>query len=349
MQSTKLLSATAAQKPVLLLGGSGSPFVNAYPWSDSTGYGSKYADPSTAVPTSVNGLAFSPLGNAVVASVGSSPYIVAYSFTSAGFGTKFSNPSTLPGANASTIVFAPDASAIICIDSTYPHVSAYAWSSAGFGTKYSNPSAIPGGPLALAFHPNGNFVFFGSGSSDCVVYGWSSSTGFGTKYLPPLSISGTARDAKFSVTGEAIIIAVGGGVGVEAFHWSSSGFGSKYSAPASLPTGTSYISNLAINPTGDYIVLSSSALSGNNPSYQAYPWSDATGYGTKIAGSASVLTGGSTNVAFSPKGGAVSFGTNGSPYTTTLAWSAGSFGSAYSNPSTLPTGAVENIAFGETQ
>ena len=39
-----------------------SPFINVYPWTSGTGFGTKYADPST-LPTSTGmGVAFSPDG-----------------------------------------------------------------------------------------------------------------------------------------------------------------------------------------------------------------------------------------------------------------------------------------------
>ncbi len=37
-----------------------SPYISVYPWTSGTGFGTKYSDPSTVVPSYANGVAFSP-------------------------------------------------------------------------------------------------------------------------------------------------------------------------------------------------------------------------------------------------------------------------------------------------
>jgi hypothetical protein len=72
-----------------------SPFISAYSWSAS-GFGAKFANPST-LPTSTGySVSFSPDSNAIAVAHNGSPYITTYPWSASGFGTKFANPSTLP-------------------------------------------------------------------------------------------------------------------------------------------------------------------------------------------------------------------------------------------------------------
>ena len=84
----------------------GSPYITAYPWS--SGFGSKYSNPST-LPTGTGlGVAFSPDGNDIAVGHSGSPYITAYPWSS-GFGSKYSNPSTLPASTGNDVAFSPAA------------------------------------------------------------------------------------------------------------------------------------------------------------------------------------------------------------------------------------------------
>jgi WD40 repeat protein len=72
-----------------------SPYVTAYPFGGS-GFGTKYANPSTAIPGNAGGIDFSPdQKNIVVGTGGDSPFMQMYSWSS-GWGTKYSDPAVLP-------------------------------------------------------------------------------------------------------------------------------------------------------------------------------------------------------------------------------------------------------------
>jgi hypothetical protein len=62
-----------------------SPFVIAYPWSDS-GFGTKFADPGTLPTGQGNSVAFSPAGNAIAVAHATSPYVTSYPWSGSGFG-----------------------------------------------------------------------------------------------------------------------------------------------------------------------------------------------------------------------------------------------------------------------
>lgn len=79
------------------------PFVSAYPWSAGT-FGTKYLDPSVAIPGDGNGVAFNATGTAIAVSHAASPFVSAYPW-SAGFGTKYLDPSTLPTGDGNGVAF----------------------------------------------------------------------------------------------------------------------------------------------------------------------------------------------------------------------------------------------------
>ena len=83
-----------------------TPFVTAYPWSSSTGFGTKYTNPATLPTNTSPGVAFSPAGDAIAVAHYTSPYVSAYPWSSSGFGTKYADPATLPTGNALAVAFA---------------------------------------------------------------------------------------------------------------------------------------------------------------------------------------------------------------------------------------------------
>ena len=162
------------------------------------------------------------------------------------------------------------------------------------------------------------------------IGGWTSKTSY-TSFL--------AGNAKFipPYTGS---IAVGGDSTnkISAYPWSaSSGFGAKYSNPATPPTqyvsSAAFGSSSSITPSTD-IVLGSGAT----PFIHAYPWSLASGFGTKYTDPATLPVAGSTGVAFHPAGNAIVYAT----YTTSNSqvaypFSSGTgFGTKYADPSPHP-------------
>lgn len=120
---------------------------SAYPWSDITGFGTKYASPATALTGIATFCAFSPDNDAVAFSHATSPFLTVYAWSGSGFGTKYANPSTLPPATggATSVAFNGEGSAIAVAGDASPYVAVYPWSSSGFGTKYADPATLPTG------------------------------------------------------------------------------------------------------------------------------------------------------------------------------------------------------------
>jgi WD40 repeat protein len=121
-------------------------FVAAYPWSVSTGFGTKFSAPSSPPTVRAMSVDFSPDEDAVAFGLNSGTVrVAAYAWSVSGFGTKYSDPSTLPTSAVLGIKFSPTADAIALATNTYsPYVVVFPWSaSTGFGTKYTNPGTLP--------------------------------------------------------------------------------------------------------------------------------------------------------------------------------------------------------------
>lgn len=136
-----------------VLGGTPQVAVSAYAWNDSSGFGSKYANPSTIVDCNSYCAQYSPTGNAII--VGGVPAlesIYAYAWSSAGFGVKYSNPTSALSFIPMSIAFSKNGLSIAACGQTSPYIGAYAWSDAGgFGAKYSQPTVLPNYGYIVAF------------------------------------------------------------------------------------------------------------------------------------------------------------------------------------------------------
>ena len=101
----------------------GSPYIGAYPWTDASGFGTKYADPATAVPDRGNQVRWSPDKKAIGIAHDTSPYVSVYAWSDAlGFGTKYANPGTTPTGSGQSINFSADNSNIVVGHATSPYI-----------------------------------------------------------------------------------------------------------------------------------------------------------------------------------------------------------------------------------
>lgn len=115
-----------------------SPHYSAYPWSISSGFGTRYTLPTN--PGNITyAIEFSKDGQQLAIATAFTPYIFVYPWvTGTGPGTKFANPATLPAGQIRAISFGN--SDIFIGHAGSPYLSVYPWSSSGFGTKYADPS-----------------------------------------------------------------------------------------------------------------------------------------------------------------------------------------------------------------
>lgn len=137
---------------------------------------------------------------------------------------------------------------------------------------------------------------------------------------------------------------------VAAWKWSQ-GFGTRYSAPATVPSGSG---NYALTSTHNNTVIGVITNSATNRYTAFYPWSDASGFGTRYSLSGSFpATSPITNIGgdtakFTPDGNAIIIGGS-APSPTTMAWAwtdASGFGTKFSDPATEPPDAFAIHIYG---
>lgn len=230
--------------------GSFSGEVAAYPWSDSTGFGSRFSDPTLTLSLEPQFCRFNSSGSVVGISRNSGADTNQADFfpiSGSGFGTRFSNPSTAIGTEITSFRFTASDNAIVFGNgdsATSNYFYAYAWSGSGFGAAYSSVSYTSNrGPVEVAFSPDGTKLVFcresvtGQAISTVGYVSWNSSTGPGsTITFPATRVSAAFTGLDFSPGGESLVLSVDGSPYIYAYRWSSSGFGSPYSNPSVLPT-----------------------------------------------------------------------------------------------------------------
>ena len=265
----------------------------------------------------------------------STPFIIAYPWSSSGFGTSFANPTTLPSGAGLGVAFSPQGNAIAIAGG----FDAYSWSGFGFGTKFANAASIPGTGNSAAFNPAGTAIAIAHTNTPFIsAYPWSSS-GFGTKFTNPATLPpDTGRCVAFNPAGTAIAVGHDTSPFITVYEWSGSGFGTKFGNPGTLPAGS--CGGVAFSPAGTAIAVANQ----NSPRVTAYPWSG-SGFGAKYTNPATLPTGDGYGVAFSPAGDAIAVAHTTTPFITAYPWSGSAFGTKYTNPATLPTGTGYSVAF----
>ena len=176
-----------------------APFVHAYAFSD-LGFGTKYANPSTAIATGGSGTDFSPDGAFLGGTTGATPFLFACAWSASGFGTRVANPAVGSGFFGLDFDFAPNGNAVAQTEFSGFGMNAYAWSASGFGTKYANPgTALPGDyRYSIEFSPDSSAVAVTMDASPFLrIYGFSGS-GFGTAFSNPATPPTTTGNVGWS-------------------------------------------------------------------------------------------------------------------------------------------------------
>ena len=349
------LAVTAPAPPsyYVSVASSNSPSIFTYPWSSSSGFGTKFADPATVPDPDGTSVAFSPQGDVLALGHGYTQFSV-YRWSSNGYGTKFADPIGFTGAQLKVNSFSPSGDVIACGSTN--GVFVYPWSSiSGFGTKFTSPAQYLGTVEGASFSPSGNIIALAFRQSPYVaVYTWSGS-GFGTKFADPATLPpSTGYAVTFSPLGDAISVGgehLDGIAGVSVYPWSGSGFGTKFTNPGTLPA-TIPTFGTAFSPSGNAFASSFYAASAPN-GLCVWQWSG-SGFGTKFANPSPTLSS-QDGVAFSPLGDAIAVvSAFASPSMNAYPWSDSSgFGTRFANPATMPApyvlGPPLALAFGTIQ
>jgi len=322
--------ANRVQTTDIIFGSDTSPYVFAYPWEP--GFGTKYADPSTAVTALSFDVQFTFPATDVAVTFNSGAKLHVYPWD-AGFGTRYATVGTLTG-NYEGLSFSPENDAIVFGLSSSTWQAAYPFTSGtGVGSRYASPATpLDATVFSTAFHPDGNYLALGATFTSATllfVYEWSASTGYGSKVanpatLPPSTVIGIA----WHPDGTDIVTASTATPFQAAYPWLGSSFGTKYADPA---VGIGAVSrDVSMHPDGDAVIFTRDA----SPWLHAYAWS--AGYGTKFADPASTPSDQGRHIEFSQDGLAVAYANDATPYAHAWEWSPSGFGTKYANPATLP-------------
>ena len=323
---------------VVAFGTQSSPYIEAYAFGSSSGFGSKFSSPASNMGFYVNDTEFSKKQDVLFAAGYGGAYDVsAYKFSSSGFGTKYTN-ATVPGTVWGISCNDADSAVLVAHD-TSPYISAFPFNyTTGFGTKYSNPATLPSGN-GTAAKLSDNYAFIGTNTTPMVAaYPFNASTGFGTKYSDPATAGPYSTKTIEYNPYKSVVFFGGIGYGY-AFPWSSSGFGTKYAQPAE----SFYSYGSQFNRLGNYIAVSAYS----SPYIYAYQWSN--GWGTKYSDPATLPNGaanGYSSASVAGIGNAVVMLSTVSPYLQGYPFNISTgFGTKYSNPATTPSTVNGGVAF----
>lgn len=328
-----------------------SPFISAYPLSLS-GIGAKFANPSTLPPAKVNGVAFNHNATAIFLANDIAPSLTAYAWNrQTGWGTKFADPATVSLVPGEAVAYNKALSGahdhVALADGaggSAIYISAYKFNANGWSTKFTAPAAKPlGAGTAIAFQKNGTALAISFVASPFVnAYPWSNS-GFGVKYANPTVLPTGGVNVAFSRDGVALVVShtTVGGKNLTAWTFNA-GFGAKYADPLYPAAWVDSGQSLAF--TKDCLIVGTT-LSANYDQYISWRFDSVSGFGARFgqlaripqAINAVAVNIASTVLVGSQSQGVVRFAAR--------RWSDTSgYGVPFTNPATLPTGAVNALA-----
>ena len=331
------------------VGHSTTPFMSVYDWNDSTGFGSKYANPATIPTGAAYRAVFNPSNTAISVANEVSPYVNLYPWSASGFGTKYSNPATLPTGAGFSTTWSGTGNDVFYSAQDATRIYAYPFSS-GFGTKYANPATLPTTtPQGISYNTVANVIAITSSTTPFIqAYPWSS--GFGTKYANPSTLPTAAgRGLSFSPNGSYLAEGIANSAAPSYFGivwpWSS-GFGTAYAQTLSQIGGEG---SVTFNPTSDALIWAGNGSVGGSGQYlDGFAWS-ASGYGTRYSNPASLPSNYVTSpnsIGFSKSGAAFAIGIQTTPFVEAYPFDKTTgYGTKFSNPATLPTGIGRGISF----
>lgn len=154
-------------------------YITAYTWSYASGFGTRWANPSSKVAYVVPGeIAVHPSDTCIAFTIGASPYNLTYAWSNTtGWGAQLNSPTITTASSVNSISFSPTGDAIIFGTFDSPYLSAFRFTT-NYGTKYTAPVSVVPTAAYAAFSPIGSKILVGSGTQTFYTYAWSN--GFGT-------------------------------------------------------------------------------------------------------------------------------------------------------------------------
>lgn len=171
------------QGDCIVVGGytSSTDAIAAYYWSDSTGFGSKIANPDLSYlgNKSAETIVFSPDGLSLAFTAGSTPGVCFYNWLQGvGFGSRIASTFSASGTTANNLCFHPDGKKIMFFSSSPDNfLNVYDWDQTlGPINKYTAPASAtrPSGVTGACFSPDGKAVAMALSATPFVAaYVWN--------------------------------------------------------------------------------------------------------------------------------------------------------------------------------
>jgi hypothetical protein len=257
----------------------------AWPFSISTGFGTKWAATSNTLSLANNSLRCPPVGNYLFFfnSTNNVLYSVSFNLATSTFGT-INSVTSIGGAVRSK--FSRDGYAWAAGSSGTPSINILRidpYTGASNGANYAVPAAVAGATgVGFDWTPAMDaFVCATSnGTARHKTFSWTNANGAGTQYAAPTGfVDMPMTQAFFNTTGTVIFFVGTLSPFIQAYKWDSgTGFGTKYANPPSIPTVTS-IQEATLSASNDIIMIT---ISTEGSSYGVL-WNDETGFGTSIS------------------------------------------------------------------
>ena len=276
----------------LVTGQSASPFINAWSFTLGTGFGAKFSDPITLPGSAVTAIATKRSEQGV-----NTQYIVAsyannlisyYVDAAGGFqNAQIKSTPEFPS-GALSLAFHPTGNFLFA--QNYGLLRSYTWanSSSGgvtrIGSALATPTPSPGGAGHGDIHPAGTWYAGAVDSFNLVIYPFVSGFGGGTTYNTGGATA--ISSIRFSPSGFSIIGNKFTFRNIEAFRFNGAtgavtSFGAGGTANIFSILNVTYESTIA--KTGDLVAAVGVDTSSPYTYVVVFPFSDATGFGTRLA------------------------------------------------------------------
>lgn len=310
-----------------------SPWVAAYQFTFTGGFGTRYANPGTNWGKNSRAVAFNPSNSALAITGDSGVSLGAYSWDMVnGFGTLYSQTG-LPlivsadwDSTGTLITYAGDSATLGVVR----------WNNPGFGTSVSVGAGGTSWPAK--FHPTNNSILSSNTTGSAPQYGvWAfnpSTVTFGAKYANPSNFTtGQSLWGNWHPLGTYVGFALSNSPYQAIYAWNNStGFGIRVANPTTLPTQASW--GLEWTPTGRAVIISG----GSSEKINAYAWDDITGFGTRYTNPATLPAGSAQSMTIAKTGDLIAVSSTSSPFIQVYPWSdTTGWGVRYANPASLPT------------
>jgi hypothetical protein len=352
----------------IVLANTTSPFLHAYEWDNTTGFGAKFSDPAS-IPAAVSSISLlNDAGTRYLAvadsnSTTTAPFFIYTINGISGWGSRTTyNPTdSSPRAGVEVLWVSNSSGNFLVAGATSKVVEntlyVRKFSSGAFtGTTAKRDVTTPRSLGYVRVTSTASAVLYGLSSSPFIRASTLidatpdfSGTEVQPSTLPPaavVSIAGYTESTSVNPRGVAFA-AHSSSPFVSAYQITDSIWGTKYANPASPIAGNAR--GVAFRSTGSPVGTGELAVSvTSSPYVNAYQWTTGGGFGVKYNNPSTLPTGSGQPVQFNQAGNCVAVGHSTSPFVSVYPWTRNvdvGFGAKFSNPSTALSSAVTEIAF----